>query len=136
MEKQRDVAEFPNAAPKAAVDDAIRRAEALGYEWLDAVMKAGKSRNIAFTLKRGTASVASLRAVEDWLVKQEQTQRPKRPTEGAPISEWTALGTELLEIDPTEFARMLEGLREIVKAENAKRGAIRKMFRVNPDRPR
>lgn len=126
----------PNAASRDAVEDAKRRVQALGISWHDAVREAGLSRNTGFTMLRYEASVASLRKLEEWLVVEE-SRRPKRTTsKGGLISEWASLGEEMSELDPTLFEQMLEGIREVVKAERQKEGAFHKIFRANPDRRR
>lgn len=126
----------PNAAPKADVDDVRKRVEALGLDFVDTV-EGILSRNTAYTLLRYEGSVGSLRKVQDWLVKKEADRSAERPkSKIAPISEWTAIGEALLELDRDKFDTILDGLRDILRARKIEEGGIAKISRPNPDRSR
>lgn len=138
MEKQREISAKvpPNAPPWDSVADVIKRIEALGREFHDVAALAGVSRSVSFALLRGAGSIASLHKIEDWLVKEE-TKKPKRSTSpGSKLEEWAALGEKLAALNPTDFERILNGLRTLVKTEEERQGAFVLMFRPNPDRPR
>jgi hypothetical protein len=135
VEKPREIP--PNAAPRSEIDRVRARVAALGFEWHDAVSKAGIARNTGYTLLRGIASVGTLRKLEEWVVKQEHA-RGAKPARAASEDEkdveaWAELGRELLELDPDGFKARLDGLRQFVKAQKDQEAAIRKMFRATPE---
>lgn len=126
----------PNAAARADVDDARRRVEELGLDWHETVQKI-LSRNTAYTLLRGEGSVGSLRKIEDWLVTKEAERAIERPKGKAnTIAEWAAIGEQLHELDADKFEKVLDGLRDVLRATKIEQGGILKMFRPNPDRSR
>lgn len=130
----------PNAAPRADVESMRKRVERLGMEWVDALHDAGISRATAFRFLNGKASVASLRRLDEWLLRQEQKKRV--PTAGtkdaqdAAITQWTELGEKLMKLDPARFRGTLDGLRDLVESLELQHRAIGKMFRATPDHER
>lgn len=131
----------PNAAPKAQVDDVFRRIDALGIDWKVAVEKAEIGIATGYRLKKYTASVGSLKRLEDWLLKAEKAEFAQPAGVASEkfttrLGEWMALGKELCDVDPEQFDQMLDGLRDLVKFERMREGALLKIFRANPDRRR
>lgn len=130
----------PNAAAKADVDHVKRRIESLGLGWHDAIEKADLSRITGYRLLKGEASVASLRTLDEWVVREESRQ--SRPTLGtqdeaaALLEEWTRLGEELSRLDPTRFRQTLDGLRDVLESTKLTARAFSKMFRATPDHER
>lgn len=141
MDKPREipgVAVPKNHATTAQVAEVVARATVLGLDWVELCKKAGIERATAFRLKAGKASIASLRSVEEVLVKLE-AKAPK-PVVGsrseAPVTEWAELGARLRELDPVRFAEMLNGLRLLVDAKEQEKNAFSMFLRPNPDRTR
>jgi hypothetical protein len=136
-EKRREIP--PNAAPKGLIESVLRRATEVDVDIHEAAKRAGLGRATGYRILDGTASLASVRKVDEWLVKQER--KAKVPTIGngeerdARLAEWNELGEKLLGIDPARFADALEGVRDMVEAVEKMQGAIRKMFRATPDAP-
>lgn len=130
----------PNAAPRADVELLRRRVEDLGYEWNEAIEKAGLGRATAYRFLKGTASVGSLRAAEEWVVKEESKRR--KPSVGTKdeqsdlVAEWMRLGESLMKHDPAQFLRTLDGLRDLIGSIELQQRAITKMFRATPDSDR
>lgn len=108
----------------------------LGIDFHAAVKDAGISRPTGYTLLRGTASVGTLRRLEDWVVRQESKRGGAQPRDGSAVQldEWTQLGRELAELDPDDFDRTIDGLRDLIAAKKLQATAIRKMFRATPER--
>jgi hypothetical protein len=127
----------PNAAPRHLIDSVMRRAAALDMDIHEATKRAKLGRATGYRIIAGTASLASVRAVDEWLLEQEKKQ--KVPTAGtdderaAALAEWNSLGERLLDLDPAQFANALDGVRDMVEAVEKMQGAIRKMFRATPD---
>lgn len=134
-EKRREIP--PNAAPRSLIDGVLKRATAVSGDIHKAVKLAGLSRATGYRIKDGTASLASVRELDEWLLSQERKQ--KIPTAGtdderaAALAEWAALGEKLLDVDPGRFAATIDGVRDIVDAVEKMQGAIHKMFRATPD---
>lgn len=130
----------PNAAPRADVELLKKRVADLGYEWIDAIEKAGLGRATAYRFLKGTASVGSLRSAEEWVVKEEAKRR--KPSVGTKdeqsdlVAEWMRLGESLMRHDPEQFLRTLDGLRDLVGSVELQQRAISKMFRATPDTER
>lgn len=124
----------PNAAPVAEVADAVRLCDRLNLNWNASCEAAGVTRNTAYKLKHGKASVGSLRKVQRYLAEQE-AKLPKAKASD-PVEEFRALGEQLFELSASEFDEVLQGLRIFVDAEKRKHEGFRSMFRVTPDRRR
>lgn len=141
MDKRREIpAVKPNAAPRADVDRVSQRIASLGYDFHDAVEKAGISRATAYRFQSYTASVGKLRELEEWVVKEEARQKkPAQPTieqQDAQQAEWAEIGRELARLDPQLFAATLDGLRDVLESVKLREQGIRKMFRATPDHDR
>jgi hypothetical protein len=140
MDKRGQISGKPNSAPKADVDRVKARVEALGVDWHDAVKSAGLSYATGYRFLKYEGSVGKLKVLEEWLVREE-IRRKKVPTptvaeQDARIAEWDELGRELAEVDPQHFARVLEGLKDVLQASRLTREAFRKMLRATPDSDR
>lgn len=135
MEKRREIpAKKPMAAANGDVLALKARIERLGIDFHDAVEKAGYSRPQGYRLLNGEASIKMLRNLDEWTRKQEMAKKIPTPQETqSQIDEWTALGRDLAELDPEEFGRTLDGLRDLLAAKKLQLAAIRKMFRANPE---
>lgn len=131
MEKRGEIP--PNAAPRESVSAVKERIEALGVNFHEAVKSAGLTRNTGYKLLRGTASLGSLRKVEDWLVREEAKRGPREKSEPDDLAEWAGLGRDLRELDPQRFVAMLEGVREIVAARKREREVLARIFRPTPN---
>lgn len=145
MEKRREIsATKPNAAPRADVDRVAKRVVALGYESIvAAVEKAnvpGVSRSTAYRFKDYTASVGKLRALEEWVVKEEarlgKRPQPSNEEQDAQQAEWAQIGIELARLDPARYEATLDGLRDLLESVKLREQGIRKMFRATPDHDR
>lgn len=127
----------PNAAPRADVEAMKKRVERLGLDWVDALNDAGISRATAFRFLNGQASVASLRRLDEWLLKQEQKKRILSPgsktVQDSAIARWTELGEKLMALEPERFREILDGLTEYVGGVEMQQRALSKMFRATPD---
>lgn len=138
MEKRREIpAQKPNAAPKSDVDRVLKRIEQLGVSGEDALEGAGYSRPTWFRFKKYETSVGTVRAVEEWAVKEEGKRRkPSAPTtteQEALLAEWAKLGEQLLAADPARFHSTLDGLRDVLESVKLTQRAFSKMFRATPD---
>lgn len=125
----------PNAASIDEVNRVKKRLETLGFGFHEATKAAGISKSVSFRLLRGLASLASLRKLEDWLVREE-TRSPV-PTVKATQSkqnEWASLGAAIADADPEGFETMLEGLRDLVKAERDRSIALLKIVHSSSKR--
>lgn len=125
----------PNAPSRSELDRVKKRVIDLGREWHEFADAADVSRPVAYALLRGEGSVASLRKIDE-LAAREEAKRPTA-TKNSKVNraaEWAALGAELAELDPDRFEKMLDGLRDLVKAKRMEDAAILKMFRATPDR--
>jgi hypothetical protein len=141
MEKRREIpAAKPNAAPKADADRVMARIENLGLKGEDVVEAAGFGRATYFRLKKYEASVATVRALDEWLVSEERRRsKPSAPTKGDEerlLAEWMQLGEQLMGLDPQRFVQAMDGLRDMVEGVRLQQSAILKMFRANPDHRR
>lgn len=142
MDKRKEIPakSKPNAASKSDVDRALARAAALGLDIHVAMERAGLSYATRYRVIGYSASVATLRKFEEWLVKEESKRRlPARPTseqQDENVSEWGRLGQELSQIDPVRFSQALEGIRDLVDGIKLEERGIRKMFRGTPDAER
>lgn len=121
---------FSNSAPVDQVKKVQERVESLGWGWHDAVEKAGLSRNVGYTLLRGTASIGSLRIVEKWTSEQEQEQA-KSSEDESPKEAWARLGDELLALGEDHLTAIEEALREYISAEKRRRAALSKMLGIS-----
>jgi hypothetical protein len=130
----------PNAAPKHLVESVVKRAAALDIDIHEAAKRAKLGRATGYRILDGTASLASVRRVDEWLLGQERKQQiPSAGTDdgqAAALAEWNSLGERLLGLDPSQFANALDGVRDMVEAVEKMQGAIRKMFRATPDSAR
>ncbi|MGE0547594.1 MAG: hypothetical protein AB7O24_04370 [Kofleriaceae bacterium] len=127
----------PNAAPKADVDRVRSRIAELGIEFHECVKRAGLGYATGYRFLNYTASVGSLRKLEEWVVKEERRQkRPAQPTgdeQDERLAAWTEMGRELQQIDPDHFESVIDGLREVLEAEKLRASGFRKILRANPD---
>ena len=121
---------FANSASIDSVDKARERVEALDREWHEFATAAGVSRAVRFSLLRGEGSLASLRKIEDALVREEAKSKLKNLS---PREAWNAIADELEKFGNGEFERMTEALQEVVRAEKRRRHALLKVFRATPD---
>jgi len=138
MEKRREISAVkPNAAPKSDVDRVLKRLEMLGVSGEDALEGAGYSRPTWFRFKKYETSIGTVRAVEEWALKEEaKRKRPSTPTsteQQALMAEWLALGEQLLASDPARFHSTLDGLRDVLESVKLQQRAFSKMFRATPD---
>ena len=137
MEKKRQISAVDsgprNAASKSDVERVVKRIEKLGLKLADAVTGAGYERATYFRLKKGKASVGTLRDVEEWVVSEE-TKRGE-PTLGtksdqdALLAEWTSIGDELMGLSPARYLTTLDGLRDVLDSERLAQRAAKKIFR-------
>lgn len=139
MEKRGQIptAQKPNAAAKADVERIRQRVSDLGTEWNEAVKAAGLGYATGYRFLKGEASVASLRTLEEWVVKEElrrkKTPAPSPAEQDARLAEWLDLGRELMASDPRRFDVTLDGLRDVLQSVKLQQSAFRKMFRATPD---
>jgi hypothetical protein len=122
---------FKHAAPVEEVEAVKARVESIGWGWHDAVADAGVSRNVGYTLLRGEGSVGSLRTIEAWLKRQEESKKASLSKE--PREAWAALGEELEKLGVDQLGATIEAVREYISAEKRRRAAFSKLLRVNPD---
>lgn len=127
----------PNAAPRSDVEQLQRRVANLGMTWVAAVEEAGLGRATAYRFRNGTASVASARQLDEWLLRQEQKKRIPSPgtksAQDAAIAKWTELGEKLMILEPDRFREILDGLAEYVGGVEMQQRALSKRFRATPD---
>lgn len=137
MEKRGQIPAKPNAATKSDVERVRARVAALGYEWHDAIKRAGLSYATGYRFLNYEASVGKLRELEEWVVKEEgKRNRPVLPTaaeQDERIAEWSKLGDALMKADPQRFQEVLEGLRDVVEAARLTQLAFLKILRATPD---
>jgi hypothetical protein len=122
---------FKHAATTEQVIAVKDRVEAIGWGWHDAVIDAGVSRNVGYTLLRGEGSIGSLRTIEEWLKRKEAETEASRSRD--PRERWIGLGEELMKLGDEQMAVTIEAVTEYVSAEKRRRAAFLKLLRVTPD---
>lgn len=122
---------YKNAATVEQVAAVRGRVEAIGWGWHDAVADAKVSRNVGYTLLKGKGSIGSLREVEEWLKRKEETVAAARARD--PREVWASLGEELTQLGEEQMAVTIEAVTEYISAEKRRRAAFLKLLRVNPD---
>jgi hypothetical protein len=130
----------PNAAPKADVDRVRARVDALGYEWHDAIKRAGLSYSTGYRFLNYEASVGKLRELEEWIVREESKRNRKPLPTGEEqderLAEWATIGAELMKSDPQRFNEVLDGLRDVLEATKLTQNAFLKILRATPGNDR
>lgn len=127
----------PNAAPRSDVDRVVARIKALGIEYHSAVKQARLSRQTGYRLLGYTASVGTLRKLEEWVVAEEHRQNKAAAftkDQGEQLLEgWQQLGEELLSLDPAGFAIAADSLRDVIESIRiGKRAADKMLLATNP----
>ncbi len=140
MEKRKEPAnsDKPMAAPRAEHQRVWARLEAMGLDSEGSVRKGtGISHATYFRFKKGDASVATVRDIDEWAAREESKRHiPSAGTQSqvdAQLAEWMELGEKLLKADPARFSSTIDGIRDLLEAKKLEQRAFSKMFRATPD---